>query len=264
MPEENNQNLHAGQAGGYVDAEQRHEQIVQSYRNAAALDDDARAYYGRMGSPSLKMLRNIFGAYPDFLEQVRVTGETLPRVIMGDQIEAVLGRISDAYQGQNAESVRVAPLDFEGIMPGYRPSTRIYLISENFEDPTVERDVFDEYGRRVGTMPMVDGQPISGMTIMHVVEQAAAGAPADSVRLYMWKGGREYYQADERRAVLNAIVGEPREISFDDSRVVAALDQNRIAANQHPMPLAGGFIGDEPEAPAEPEQGQIDEPGLEA
>lgn len=249
MPDNNP--LYPAAAAGYVDATERHEQISRAYQNAIALDDESRDYYARIGSPSVKLLHNIFGAYPDFLEQVRMTGESLPRVVMGEALETVLARVGEAYRAGNAESVRVAQLDFEGIMPGYRPSTRVYLISENYADPTVERDVFDADGVRVGTMPMVEGQAISGMTIMHVVEQAAHGAPADSVRLYIWKGGREYYQTDERRAALNEITGQPREIILDDARVRAALGMHRIAQNQHPMPLHGGFIGDEAEAQGE-------------
>lgn len=188
------------------------------------------------------LFRNIFGAYPCYRENVGQFSS--PRRLAGSaSIEPVLAQIKKLHDEQDPRLriVRVEDLDFGQIMPGYKPLTRVYLVSVDCENPSIQPNQTDD-----GPFFLFPEQAvnIAGMTIMHVVESNERGAPSDQAYLYMWPGGLEYYNDPSKEEELQSVVTKNRVITFANpyvwpDRAEADDDDGDDADHVDPMDMIG-------------------------
>lgn len=91
--------------------------------------------------------------------------------------------LEEAVALGEAEHLQMAPLDFQTLVPGYRPHCDLFLT------PT--------------------------QTVMKVVDTRTSGAPFDQVSYYAWDGGKRFYDAyPDARRDLETILATPRSITM--------------------------------------------------
>lgn len=219
-----------------VSMDERFAQIEAAYnaRTSSGVNE-----LGAEGS-TMAPYRNIFGAYPCYRANIGPHG--MPHRVTDMGVVNTLAEIKRAHAENQMQSIRIAPISFEGIMPGYRPRTHLYLVSAHYTDPTLPAvEDMDDYAE--GDVDTSSLHPIAGMTIMHVVEKQSEGAPVDADYLYIWRGGMEFYADPEMRAELEGVISQPREITLNKPFPAHA---PRVE-QQGDMPASDSFIESEPE-----------------
>lgn len=126
-----------------------------------------------------------FGSATPRLEYDEETGEERlydPGAHTVQRFNEVHRALEEAVALGEAEHLQVAPLDFQALVPGYRPHCDLFLTP--------------------------------AQTVMKVVETRLGGAPFDQVSYYAWDGGKRFYDAyPDARRDLETLLAQPRTIT---------------------------------------------------